>query len=133
MHNHQKRHPLPIQRLQRDWMRAVALLPRPQVALPPQIEFHLVTAKTIQRIHLDFLQEESPTDVITFPYGEIFICPAVAETQRKEYQRKLYEEVLLYGIHALVHLKGYEDHTPREFKQMQKIQEKILDQILNRL
>jgi probable rRNA maturation factor len=113
-------------------MRALDLLPRPTTLLPPLLEFHLLTPKAIQRIHLEFLQDETPTDVITFPYGEIFICPAIAETQRKEYQRKLYEEVLLYGIHALVHLKGYEDHSPKEFKQMQKIQETILEQILNR-
>ncbi len=113
-------------------MRTLDLLPRPSISLPSLIEFHLLTAQEIQRIHFDFLQDETPTDVITFPYGEIFICPAVAETQRKEYQRSLYEEVLLYGIHALVHLKGYEDHSPQEFKKMHKIQETILDQIINR-
>ena len=100
--------------------------------LPPLLEFHLVTSQEIKRIHLDFLQDDAPTDVITFPYGEIFICPAVAELQRKEYQRKLYDEVLLYGVHALVHLKGYEDHSEKDFKRMKQIQEKIMDQLLKR-
>jgi probable rRNA maturation factor len=93
------------------------------------LEFHLVTSKEIQRIHLDFLDDDTPTDVITFPYGEIFISPAVAAIQRKDYQRSLYEEVLLYGIHALVHLKGYDDHTEKGFKTMKKIQEGILEKL----
>ncbi len=89
-----------------------------------------MTSREIQRIHLDFLDDDTPTDVITFPYGEIFICPAVAATQRKEYRRSLYEEVLLYGIHALVHLKGYDDHTTKDFKTMKKIQEEILEKLI---
>lgn len=97
------------------------------------MEIHLVSVKEIQRLHADFLQDDTPTDVITFPYGEVFICPEVAATQRIDYQRDLYSEVLLYGIHALIHLKGFEDHTPSEFKTMKRHQEKILKTINPRI
>ncbi len=79
----------------------------------------------MKEVHRDFLDDDTPTDVITFPYGEILICPRVAAQQGPLFSRSTEEEVLLYGIHALLHLQNREDHTPSGFKAMGRFQESI--------
>ena len=78
------------------------------------------------RVHGDFLDDPSETDVITFPYGEILVCPAVARDRAMELRLKLDDEVLLYALHGLLHLAGYDDTTPSLAKEMGAAQEKLL-------
>jgi probable rRNA maturation factor len=82
------------------------------------------------RVHGDFLGDPTETDVITFPYGEILVCPAVARDRVAEYGLKLEEEVLLYCLHGLLHLAGYDDKTPALAKEMANAQERLLKQVL---
>ncbi len=78
------------------------------------------------RVHGDFLGDPTETDVITFPYGEILVCPAVARDRAKEMRVNLDDEVLLYALHGLLHLAGYDDTTPKLAKEMAVAQEKLL-------
>jgi probable rRNA maturation factor len=82
------------------------------------------------RVHGDFFDDPTPTDVITFPHGEVLICPAVAEEQRHAYRRSLNEEILLYGIHGLLHLAGRRDDTGPGFRRMAREQEAILARVI---
>ncbi len=84
------------------------------------------------RVHGDFLDDATETDVITFPYGEILVCPAVADDRARELGLRLDDEVLLYGLHGLLHLAGYDDTTPRLAKEMAAAQEKLLAQVKGR-
>ncbi len=81
------------------------------------------------RVHADFLGDPAETDVITFPYGEILICPAVAADQAKRSGLNLEEEVLLYGLHGLLHLAGYDDTSPSDARQMARAQNRLLTQV----
>ncbi len=102
------------------------LLPRP---LPPEltgIDIILVDRATIARVHGQFMDDPTETDVITFPYGEILVCPAVAHDRAREFKLKPDDEVLLYGLHGLLHLAGYDDTTPRLFKEMAAAQADLL-------
>ncbi len=98
---------------------ALPLLPRPLPAELAAIQFVLVDRATMARVHGDFLSDPTETDVITFPYGEILVCPAVARDRVAEYGLKLEEEVLLYCLHGLLHLAGYDDKTPALAKEME--------------
>lgn len=91
-----------------------------------ELHVYCVTTSRIAKLHARFLNDPTPTDVITFDHGEIFICPAVAERQRKEMHLSLYQEILTYAIHALLHLCGWSDHEKNEFENMKKKQESIL-------
>lgn len=109
---------------------ALPLFPRP---LPPELKevsITLVDRATIAHTHRDFLGDPTETDVITFPYGEIVVCPAVAQEQAPRYRRKVVDEVLLYGLHGLLHLAGYDDLTPRDAARMAQVQERLLRQVL---
>lgn len=126
--NHQKAHKLPLPLIRKQTEQAARILSGELPSLE-EIHIHLVGTRTIARIHADFLQDPTPTDVITFDHGEIFICPAIAEKQRSQENLSLHHEVLTYMIHGLLHLCGQDDLTPQEFDRMRKRQSKILKSI----
>lgn len=97
--------------------------------MPPQIEIIFVNQRCISELHQKFLNDPTPTDVITFHHGEIFICPEIAEKQRGTLS--LHHEILTYIIHGLLHLYGWEDTSPKEFNAMRREQERILKKVLN--
>lgn len=82
------------------------------------------------RVHGDFLGDPTETDVITFPYGEILVCPAVARDRAAEFDFKVEQEILLYALHGLLHLAGYDDTTPKLAKEMALVQGKLLKRVL---
>jgi probable rRNA maturation factor len=92
----------------------------------PEVSVSIISAAAMSRVHVDFLGLEGPTDVITFPYGEILVCAAIAEENAARYRHRLDEELALYVIHGLLHLHGYDDLDAATFRQMQKRQAKIL-------
>jgi probable rRNA maturation factor len=105
-------------------------LPRALPANLEEISFVLVDRATMARVHGDFLGDATETDVITFPYGEILICPAVARDRAGDFGQSVEDEVLLYGLHGLLHLAGYEDGTTDDARGMEKAQKKLLGRVL---
>ena len=91
-----------------------------------EVEISMVSPAVMARIHRQFLDINGPTDVITFPYGEIFICPAVAQENAGKFGTHLQDELALYGIHGLLHLHGYDDISPESARRMQSMQVNIL-------
>lgn len=85
---------------------------------PPtgEISIAFVSKSEISRIHEAFMQDGSPTDVITFSgdlddgtAGEICVCPAIAQSYAKENDKDFAEELTLYLTHGYLHLCGFED------------------------
>ena len=128
--NQQSEVPVRVRQLLRRLKVALPLLPRPLPEHLSEIEFVLVDRATMARVHGDFLDDLTETDVITFPYGEILVCPAVAREQAKAYQLMVDDEVLLYALHGLLHLAGYDDTKPSLAREMALVQEKLLQQVL---
>jgi len=109
----------------------VPLLPRPLPEGFLAIHFVLVDRATMARVHGDFLGDPTETDVITFPYGEILVCPAVAKDRAASYGLEVEQEVLLYALHGLLHLAGYDDKTPQLAKAMAIAQTRLLKRVAN--
>jgi probable rRNA maturation factor len=108
---------------------ALPLLARPLPAKLSAIQFVLVDRATMARVHGDFLGDRTETDVITFPYGEILICPAVARDRAAEYGLDEEQELLLYALHGLLHLAGHDDTSPALAKEMAKTQARLLKRV----
>ncbi|HSI85013.1 MAG TPA: rRNA maturation RNase YbeY [Candidatus Methylacidiphilales bacterium] len=98
--------------------------------LPADIEIHFVGNATMCDVHAQFLYDPTPTDVITFPYGEILVCPEVAVGQAPLFNRSFAEETLLYAIHGLLHLAAYDDKSPEVARIMHRRQDELLAQVL---
>lgn len=90
----------------------------------------LVDNETIHKLNLDFLQHDYPTDVISFQVesdlehgfleGEVIASVEMAAQRGPEFQWTIHEEILLYVIHGLLHLVGYDDVEPEKRTQMRE-------------
>lgn len=96
------------------------------------IEISIVDDPIITQVHADFLNDPTPTDVITFPHGEILVSYDTAELIVEEDQNthSVWEELLLYIIHGLLHLNGHLDHDPKHQQEMHAKQDQIWKDIL---
>ena len=94
------------------------------------IEITIIDDKQIAKVHSEFMNDPSPTDVITFDYGEILVSAETALSNSEEMQVSLENEILLYIIHGMLHLGGYLDGSNEGFKEMKSLQEMILDSCL---
>ncbi len=71
----------------------------------------------MQRLNREWKRHDRPTDVLSFPLetpdggltGDIYICPAVARAQAREYGVPAREELLRLVIHGTLHVLGH-DH-----------------------
>jgi probable rRNA maturation factor len=71
-------------------------------------------------VNASFLDREGVTDVIAFPYeggedhleGEIVLNADEAVRQARRAEHEPWDELLLYAVHGMLHLLGYEDSTP---------------------
>jgi probable rRNA maturation factor len=96
------------------------------VRIPAEIEISLLGEAAIARVHGEFLDDPTPTDVITFEHGEILIGAPIAESNARKFRHPVAHELALCAIHGLLHLLGYDDLTPKERAIMHRKQEEIL-------
>ncbi len=111
------------------------------IVRPPlsELSLALVGDQKMADLHLQFMNIPGPTDVLTFPLesdkrgrpvsGEVIICVPEARRRCRETGGKLREELLLYALHGLLHLCGYDDRTDRAFQAMHRKEDQILRKI----
>jgi len=106
-----------------------------------QLEINLVSPAQMAKVNQTFLQHEGPTDVITFDYrdagkgelhGELFICPAVAVTQAKEFGTDWRSELVRYVIHGMLHLLGHDDLEPVARRKMKRVESRLVRETARR-
>jgi probable rRNA maturation factor len=112
-----------------------------QILKPPLREMSLVLVgdAVMSRLHKEYMDLDEPTDVLTFPIdenprgqvlsGEVFVCVPEAKRQAKERGTPLASEVLLYSLHGMLHLCGFDDRTERDFRRMHRTEDKILTRL----
>ena len=113
----------------------------------------LVDDDAIWQVNRDFLEHDFPTDVISFLYesdavppaaetavpvgplprgayrqlaGEIVISAEYALRTADEYGWKAHDELLLYLVHGILHLCGYDDLTRKEQRVMRTREAQVL-------
>ncbi len=102
------------------------------------LSIYFVTEKKISTIHEQFFQDPTSTDCISFPMqppylGEIFICPSVAIAYAKTHRIDPFQETILYLIHGILHLIGYDDIDPKDRKIMRKMEKKCINYLYSEL
>ncbi len=85
-----------------------------------------ISDRRMSALHLEFMGVPGPTDVITFQHGEIFISVETAKRQARHFGSSLINELQLYILHGLLHLRGYDDTNPAGARRMGVLQERIL-------
>ena len=103
----------------------------------------LVDEGAMEQLHVQWMDEPGPTDVLSFPMdelrpgtedeptpagllGDIVLCPQVAQSQAEAAGHSVLDELLLLTAHGLLHLLGFDHAEPEEEREMFGIQRDIL-------
>ncbi len=116
-----------------------------QLHVHPDAELGIVFVDeaAIEQLHLQWMDEPGPTDVLSFPMdelrpgnednltpagllGDIVVCPQVAIAQAEAAGHSPLEEMLLLTTHGMLHLLGFDHAEPEEEKEMFGVQRDIL-------
>lgn len=113
----------------------------------------LVDEPAMTELHVRWMGEEGPTDVLAFPMdelrppqpggthaehggteqsgipgllGDVVICPQVAAVQARRARHSVEEEIDLLCAHGILHLLGYDHGDPQEHAAMFGLQDRLL-------
>lgn len=110
-----------------------------------ELAIQFVNEDTMTTLHVQWMDEPGPTDVLSFPMdelrpgsdlelsapgllGDIVVCPQVAAAQAVTAGHDTINEILLLTTHGVLHLLGFDHAEPDEEKEMFGIQRQILEQ-----
>lgn len=102
-----------------------------------------VDTAAMEQLHLQWMDEPGPTDVLSFPMdelrpgkddeeppqgllGDIVLCPEVAGKQGDAAGHSMDDELHLLTVHGVLHLLGYDHAEPDEEREMFALQKDIL-------
>ena len=111
--------------------------------LAKSLSIVLTDNRHIRDLSNEYLGRDAPTDVISFPLedldwpggyasdngginGEIIASAERALEQAKAIHGNPEAELLLYLVHGLLHLIGYDDRTPQDAKRMHAREDALL-------
>ncbi|MEO6505915.1 MAG: rRNA maturation RNase YbeY [Terrimesophilobacter sp.] len=103
----------------------------------------LVDEAAMEQLHVQWMDEPGPTDVLSFPMdelrpgtedaitpagllGDIVLCPQVAVAQAETAGHSTMDEMLMLTAHGILHLLGFDHAEPAEEKEMFGVQRDIL-------
>jgi probable rRNA maturation factor len=119
------------------------LLDRLRVHPLAELSVIAVDADTMAGHHLQWMDEEGPTDVMAFPMdelrpgsddeepepgllGDVVLCPQVAQRQAAAAGHSTAHELDLLCTHGVLHLLGYDHAEPEEQREMFDLQTRLL-------
>ena len=125
--------------------------------LPVQVSLSLVSEEEIHVENQQFRGVDRPTDVLSFPMleypapgdfslikddedsidpdtgevvlGDIVLCTSKVLAQAAEYGHSVKREYAFLIAHSMLHLMGYDHVDDQERKEMEKLQDQILDHL----
>lgn len=121
----------------REWLEKSALKEKRRIS---DINIIICSDSFLRKINKKYLNHDYFTDIITFPYslpgskeisGDIYISIDRVRLNAKDYGVSVYEELLRVLIHGVLHLCGYDDHTPAEKAEMRKREDYYLRRFTN--
>lgn len=128
-----------------DRVQSLAIHVRDELKLHPQVDIGVifVDEAAMTELHIKWMDEPGPTDVLSFPMdelrpgsdllpspegilGDIVVCPQVAAEQALKAGHSTMEEILLLVTHGMLHLVGFDHAEPEEEKEMFGLQKQFL-------
>jgi probable rRNA maturation factor len=98
-----------------------------------ELSIAFLTDKALARIHADFLDDPTTTDVITFEgnaklgsAGEVCVSVDTASVYATQHGHNFTEELTLYVVHGWLHLAGYDDLKPAKKKLMRAAEKRAM-------
>jgi probable rRNA maturation factor len=104
-----------------------------------ELSLALVGDAKMAALHEQFMGIPVPTDVLTFPLdedgrgrvtaGEVVVCVPEATRRARAHGERVERELLLYALHGMLHLCGYDDRTDRDYRRMHRTEDMILTKL----
>jgi probable rRNA maturation factor len=118
-----------------------------------EVAISLVDEARMAELHVQWMDEPGPTDVMAFPMdeldvrtarasgrpldarpsdgeplvlGDVVLCPVVAEKQAQEAGHSTADELALLTTHGVLHLLGFDHAEPEEHAEMFGLQGELL-------
>lgn len=111
-----------------------------------ELSILIVDEAAMEALHVKWMDEPGPTDVMAFPMdeidtsrgpdddeeagpallGDVVLCPAVAERQAREAGHSTADELHLLCTHGVLHLLGYDHAEPDDKREMFELQARLL-------
>ncbi len=107
-----------------------------------ELSIMLVSEDAMEALHIQYMEEPGPTDVLSFPMdelregtadmpsegilGDIVLCPAVAQQQAEVAGHSMDAEIRLLLTHGVLHLLGHDHAEPEEHAVMFGLQAQLL-------
>ena len=111
-----------------------------------ELSILLVDSGAMEQLHIQWMDEPGPTDVLSFPMdelrparaeddneptpgllGDIVLCPEVAEKQAVAAGHSTAHELDVLTTHGILHLLGYDHAEPDEHEEMFGLQNELLE------
>lgn len=121
---------------------------RSEKVIRAEISVAIIDNSTIRELNQQYLEHDYDTDVLSFLLdceleshqqdpelrgagktieGEIIVSAEMAVSMSETYQWSAANELLLYVVHGLLHLCGYDDLTEEELQLMRTREQQIFD------
>lgn len=106
-----------------------------------ELSISIVDVEEMSSLHMQWMDEPGPTDVLSFPMdemkpfsattgpgilGDIVLCPEFAVEQARTAGHSLQEELELLTVHGVLHLLGFDHRENDERKIMFAKQDELL-------
>jgi len=113
------------------------------VSADADVAIILVDEGAMEALHVQWMDEPGPTDVLSFPMdelrpgtedaptpagllGDIVLCPQVAETQAVAAKHSTQDELIMLTTHGLLHLLGFDHAEPEDEREMFGLQKELI-------
>jgi probable rRNA maturation factor len=106
-----------------------------------ELSISLVEESEMSSLHMQWMNEQGATDVLSFPMdemkpnsaslgpgvlGDIVLCPSYAKAQAEKAGHSLQEELELLTVHGVLHLLGFDHRESEEERVMFSMQDEYL-------
>ena len=137
--------------LKSKWLKGVIrqILNNENVSIKSEVSLVITGDDKIHELNLKYLEEDRPTDVLSFPMnehlettpvfvnvadgklhlGEVIISYPQAVKQAEEHNHSVHREVIILLIHGVLHLLGYDHDIPEREQVMRSRESAILKTI----
>jgi len=131
---------VPPAAMMQDWVRSVLALSQQAVA-DAEVSIRVVDEPEMQTLNRDFRQRDKPTNVLSFPagdvaglpaeagrlLGDIIVCAPIVAREAVEQGKPLQDHWAHMLVHGTLHLVGYDHQNDDQARVMEALERRVLE------